>query len=144
MNFELLRSFEGHIHSLFAFLSSDYGFAAPQLEVDGSISVATVTFRGHNVAVQLVLDERDDDIDCIIARVTNGVVTKHFARDEAGALVREPLFAMVTRKGARGSAFTRVSGLSLEQRIPITLADFAQMLKTKGKDILADSPSVFP
>jgi hypothetical protein len=143
MNSELLRIFEGQTLRLFAFLSSDYGFSAPQLEVDGSIPVATVTYRGQQVAVQLVLDERDDDIDCRIAIVTNGVVTKYFARDEGGALVREPLYAMLTRKGARGSAFTRVSGLPLEKRIPITLADFARMLRTEGRDILADSSSVF-
>ena len=75
--------------------------------------------------------------------MSNGKETEHYGRDEVGNLVREPLFAMLTRKGVRTNLFTNVSGMSLEKRIPITVEDFSRMLKQHGKDILGDSSSVF-
>lgn len=143
MNPTLLEIFQGHAVRLFAFLNSDYGFADPQLIVDEHTALAVVTFKGQNLAIQLLLDERGEDIDCKVARVSNGKVTDHYGRDEAGKLVRDSLFTMLTRKGLRTSLFTRVSGMSLEKRIPITLEDFSRMLKQHGEDILADSSSVF-
>ena len=102
-----------------------------------------MTFKGQNLAIQLLLDERGQDVDLKVARVSNGKVTEHYGRDESGKLVRESLFEMLTRKGVRASLFTKVSGMSLEERIPITLEDFSRMLKQHGKDILSDSSLVF-
>jgi hypothetical protein len=143
MNTALLEIFRDQAEKLFAFLPSDCGFALPKMAVDEHALLAVLTFKGQNLAIQLLLDVRAQDVDCKVARVSNGKVTEHYGRDEAGKLVRESLFEMLTRKGVRASLFTKVSGMSLEERIPITLEDFSRMLKQHGKDILADSSLVF-
>ena len=143
MNAALLETFRDQAEKLFAFLPSDCGFAPPKMAVDERSLLAVVTFKGQNLAIQLLLDERGQDVDCKVARVSNGKVTEHYGRDDAGKLVRESLFAMLARKGVRASLFTEVSGMPLEKRIPITLEDFSRMLKQHGKDILADSSWVF-
>jgi hypothetical protein len=124
----------------FGFLVKDYSFAPPQLEVDNKINFATVTFMGKNVALECILDEREADITCKVARVVDGKKTPHYAVDENGVRVREGLFHLLTRRGVREKLFTNVGGLELREKIRIGLADFMQMLKKHGQDILADSP----
>ena len=143
MNAALLETFRDQAEKLFAFLPSDCGFAPPKMAVDERSLLAVVTFKGQNLAIQLLLDERGQDVDCKVARVSNGEVAEHYGRDETGKLVRESLFEMLTRKGVRAGLFTKVSGMPLEERIPVTLEDFSRMLKQHGKDILSDSPLVF-
>lgn len=116
-------------------------FAPPTLEIDESIQFATVTFLGKNLALECILDPREEDIDCKVARVIDGRKTAHYAVDEHGTRVREGLAPMLRRKGVRGPLFRTVKGRSLEERIPITLEDFARMLAAHGADVLADSES---
>lgn len=140
-DFAILNIFQSEVERAFAFLSSDCGFAPPCLSIDHKTSQATVTFKGKNLAVQLILDEFAEDIDCKIAAVSEGEVTKSYGRDENGAVVRESLYSRLVRKGVRESLFTKVSGMPLQSRISITVEDFARMLRNHGKDILADSSS---
>lgn len=143
MNSELLETFRSQAEELFLFLSYEHGFTGPQLTIDERLSLTTITFKKRNLAVQLIFDERGEDIDCKVARVISGRVTECYARDETGALVRESIVSILSRKGVRSRLFTNVSGISLGKRILITLEDFARMLREYGEDILNDSPSVF-
>lgn len=141
MNTDLINRFQTDATKAFAFVTSAHNFSEPQIEVDERISFATITFKGQNLAIQLILDERGEDITCKIARVIDGKITKHYARDENKKLVRDSLYSILTRKGIREKLFTQKSKqLSLEQRIPITLHDLAVMLKKHGGEILGDSP----
>ena len=124
----------------FDFLVKDYSFAPPDLELNNKIDFATVTFTGKNLAVECILDEREADITCKIARVINGKKTSDYAVDENGVRVREGLFHLLQRRGVRERLFTSTGDLKLHDEIKTTLSDFAQMLKKHGGDILADSP----
>ena len=124
----------------FDFLVKDYNFAPPQLEVDNKIHFATVTFMGKNLAFECILDEREEDITCKIARVIDGKKTPYYAVDDNGVRVREGLFHLLTRRGVRERLFRNIGGLDIRDKIRIAFEDFAQMLKNHGQDILADSP----
>jgi hypothetical protein len=140
MDQQLANYFFDEASRTFDFLVKDYSFAPPQFEIDNKINFGTVTFMGKNLAVECILDEREEDITCKIARVVDGKKTPHYAVDDKGVRVREGLFHLLTRRGVREKLFTNVGGLDLRDKIRITLADFAQMLKKHGQDILADSP----
>ena len=140
MDQQLADYFFDEASRAFDFLVKDYSFAPPQLEVDNKINFATVTFMGRNLALECILDEREADVSCKVARVSGGKKTPYYAVDDNGVRVREGLFHLLQRRGVRESLFTKVGGLELRERIRITLGDFAQMLKKHGQNILADAP----
>ena len=125
----------------FAFLVEQYTFAAPRLEVDDRFNLATVTFMGKNLAVECMLEEREGDVECKIARVFDGMKTTYYAVDENGIRVREGLSSLLRRKGVQQNLFRKVAGLSVRERFGIILEDYAQMLKKYGHEILDDSPT---
>ena len=141
MNNALVEFFQIEVDKLFSFLVTIYKFSAPQLSVDEKIRFATIAYKGKHLTIQFILDEREEYIDCKIARVFAGMTTIHYQLDNQGILVRQTLSALLRRKGVRQKLYTKVTGLSLVQKIPITLADYERMLNDYGKDILADSPS---
>jgi hypothetical protein len=141
MNQELTQYFVEQGTDIFKFLTLEHSFAPPSVEVEERIDFVTVTFMGKNLAVELILDQRAEDITCKIARVFNGKNTHHYAVDENRVKVREGVFSYLLRKGITETIFTKVTGLSLRERIPITFSDLAKALKKYGGDILKDSPT---
>jgi hypothetical protein len=119
----------------FAFLVDEYGFAPPRLEINDKINFAFVIFLGKNLAVECILDEREEDITCKIARVIGGKPAVDYAIDDNGVRVREGLYNLLVRRGVRGQLITPVRGLEFRERIKIKLADCAQMLRKHGQDI---------
>lgn len=146
MDKELANYFFKEISQIFAFVVTDHSFAKPLLEIDNKVNFAFVTFMGKNLAIECSLDEREGNIACIIARVIDGKRATYCdaidERDNNGVRVREYLSSLLVRRGIREHLFTRVSGLELHERIKVTLADFAHMLKKHGQEILDDSPTV--
>jgi hypothetical protein len=145
MDKQLAKYFFEEASKAFAFAVKEHSFAAPQLEVDDKINFAFVTFMGRNLAIECSLDEREGDIACIIARIINGKrATYHDAtdeHDEHGVRVREYLSKLLERRGVRKRLFTRAGGLELNERIKITLADSAEMIRKHGQEVLNDSPT---
>jgi hypothetical protein len=141
MDQQLAEYFFKEASKQFAFLVKQYSFAAPGLEVDNRFNLATVTFMGKNLAVECMLEEREGDIECKVARVFDGKKTSYYAVDENGVRVREGLSSLLRRKGVQENLFRRVTGLLPRERINIILEDYAQMFKKYGHDILSDSPT---
>ena len=141
MDKELASYFFDEVCKALGFVVTDHGFAPAQLEVDDGVNFAFATFMGKNLAIECSLDEREGDVECYIARVINGEKTTHWAVDESGVRVRDGLSDLLERRGVRERLFTRVGGLGLREQIPITLGDFAQMLRKHGQEILNDSPT---
>ena len=139
MDQQLAEFFFAEASRTFGFLVKDYSFAPPDLEGNNKIDFATVTFMGKNLAVECILDEREADITCKIARVIDGKKTSDYAVDENGVRVREGLFHLLQRRGVGEGLFRKTGGLELHDKIKTTLSDFAQMLEKHGGDILADS-----
>jgi hypothetical protein len=142
MDRALAEYFVEEASKAFGFLVAEYGFAGPTLEIDERIHFAFVTFMAKELAVECILDEREADITCKIARVVGGRKTPHYSVDERGLRVREYLSTLLAETRRGPVRLTKVTGLDLWRRIPITLGDFARMLKEHGQDILRDSPEV--
>lgn len=138
MKTELQRLFFEEVQKNFSFLQPKFRGPFPQLDI--RTGIFTVVFIGTNLAVEFILDERDEDIACKISRVINGQPTPYYAVDPQGKLVREELSNLLLAHGIRGKVFTPVSNLSLRERIPITLGDYARMLQKHGQKVLDDDP----
>ncbi|MBC7121471.1 MAG: hypothetical protein H5T33_07920 [Candidatus Methanosuratus sp.] len=100
-----------------------------------------VVFIGENLAIELTLDERDEDIGCYISRIIEGQPAQDFAVGVGGKRVRGRLPYLLIAWGVRWPSLTKVRGLSLKERMPIQLHDYAQMLKGHGQMVLEDNPT---
>jgi len=134
----LQRLFLEEVHENFGFLQPKFKGPSPQL--DAKTGIFFVVFIGANLAIEFILDERDEDIACKISQVVNGQLTSYYAVDAHGKLVRGELSNLLLAHGIRDKVFTRVTGLSFRDRIPITLGDYARMLQKYGQMILDDNP----
>lgn len=141
MNEHLSNYFFEETSKVFSFLVDEYSFANARLEIDNKIHCAFVLFVGKNLSIEFILDERENNIDCKIARVIDGKKTIFYAVDNKGLRVRESLSGLLRRRGFKDRLFSKVGGLEIHELIKITLADFAQMLKKHGLDVLSDSPT---
>jgi len=139
MDAELANYFFEEAAKAFDFIVRVGSFAPPQFEIDGRIPFAYAIFRGRNLALECSLDERDEDIDCKVVRLIDGKLPVEYAVDSNGVRVREGVYSLLRRKGVRERLFTQVTGLGLRDQIPITLGDFARMLKNHGSEIFSDS-----
>lgn len=138
MKTELQRLFFEEVQKNFSFLQPKFRGPFPRLDI--RTGVFTVVFIGTNLAVEFILDERDEDIACKISRVINGQPTPYYAVDPQGKLVRGELSNLLLAHGIQDKVFTPVAGLSLRERIPITLGDYVRMLQKYGQKVLDDDP----
>ena len=142
MDIQLVNYFQDEVSKAMAFLVNEYSFAPPKLEIDDEIAFIKIIYMGKNLAIEFVLDEREEDIDCKVVRVLEGKKAIAYAVDEKGDRVRDSLAAILQRHGVRDRLFQRITGLSFKDSIRVTLSDFGSMLKKHGKDILCDTPDV--
>lgn len=124
----------------FGFLPAEGKFKGPYPELDAKTGVFTVMYMNTELAVEIILDERDEDISCKVSRMIDGQPALDYAVDAHGRLVRGSLFHLLRAHGIRDKLFTRVTGLTLKDRIPITLRDYARMLQTYAQMVLDDNP----
>jgi hypothetical protein len=103
MNSELADYFFDQAANTFAFIVRPDAFSPPSLKIDESISFAYAVFVGKHLALESILDEREGDIKCKIARVIHGEVTSDYAIDRNGVRVREDLYSLLRRKGIQGA-----------------------------------------
>ncbi|MGB9872787.1 MAG: hypothetical protein ACPLYD_14170 [Anaerolineae bacterium] len=136
MKTELQRLFLEEVQKNFGFLRPK--FKGPLIS-EGYLSL-TVAFVGENLAIEFVLDERDEDVSCYIARVIEGKPAPFWSVDPQGKRVRGHFYALLVDHGFRGKLFTVPPGLSFREQIPIILAGYKQALQEYGKKVLEDDP----
>ncbi len=139
MKTELQQLFFEEVEKNFDFLQPKFKGPFPRL--DAKTGGFYVMFMGTNLAIEFILDEREEDIACKISRVINGQPTSYYAVDAHGRLIRGELSHLLLAHGIRDKVFTRVTGLSLKDRISITLGDYARMLEKYGQMVLDDDPA---
>ena len=125
---------------LFEFLVSEFRFAGPILEVRRG-GLLRVIYKGRHLAIELLLDEREKDVDCKISLVRQGALTTEYATDASGRRVRVDLISLLLERGHRSPILRSAEGLELEHYIPMALEDYAKLLRQCGQDILAHSES---
>ncbi len=140
MKTELQRLFFDLVQKEFDFLIHTGKFRGPFPKSGGYYF--EVVYLGENLAVELVLEEpRDEDISCYVARVIEGQPAQDWAVDKQGKRVRGRLEDLLLAWGVRWPRFTKVTGLSLKEQMPITLRDYARMLREHGQMVLEDNPA---
>jgi hypothetical protein len=146
MKTELRQFFFEAVQENFSWLLAKGRFQAPYIDVNQEISwLTTVVYLGENLALQLVLDERDEDVGCFVAKVVNGRPADAWKYDNHGNMVRGYLTTLLQRHATEDilSMFTRVPGKPLKERIPITLGDYALMIQSYGQHLINDDPTFF-
>lgn len=138
MKSDIQRRFIEEIEKRFGFLKPT--FRGPFLGLDAKEGILYVYFVGPNLAVEFILDERDEDIACKISRVIDGKLSPYYAVDHQGKLLRAELWELLRARGIREKMLTSVEGLSLEEQISIALNDYARMLQKYGQMVLEDNP----
>jgi len=136
MGAELRQKFLEEIQKNFGFLQPK--FKGPFLSEE--YCSLKVVFLGDNLAIELVLDEREEDISCYIARVIDGKSAPHGFIDPLHGRIRGYLYSLLLEHGFRGKLFTLPPHLSLEKQIPLILSGYASALKKYGQRVLDDDP----
>jgi hypothetical protein len=140
MESQLTELFFESVTKTFHFLVGEYGFAAPVQEQDEKAGLSKVRYIGRNLAVECLLDARDLHVDCKVVRVVDGKIATDYAVDDRGQRVRIDLASLFRQRGTRERLFRKVGGMEFQERMQITLEDFAWMLQKYGADILHDLP----
>lgn len=140
---ELLSIFERVVTQEFSFLPATGKFKGPYSELDQNTGIFMVRYFGRHLVVQLLLDRRDQDISCKIAKVVFGHETQDYSVDKEGNIVREHLSVLIKRSRNVTPQFTKVTGLTLAEQIPLTIKDYARMMKEYGQSIIEDDVNIF-
>lgn len=144
MNISLINTFRHNVEEIFAFLVAEHGFQGPLFDYDPKTFHATMQYVGKNIAIQCLLDVRDMDVSCKVAKMVNGTVTQDYAVNSQGQRVRDDIYCLFRDRGIRAKLFRGGGGCAdFCEGMPITLEDYAIMLTKYGQDILEDSPHVF-
>jgi hypothetical protein len=140
MKTELQRLFFDATQKDLDFLVAEGRFKGPNPQLDARTGIFTVVYMGTNLAVELILDERDEDISCKVSRMINGSPALDYAIDGHGRLVRASLYRLIDAHGIQNQLLTSLKGLTFKNRIPILLAGYANMLKAYAQMVLDDNP----
>lgn len=145
MNKELAQWFLQEVSQHMSFLVEEYSYAPPVLETDDVIHFATVSYRGTNLSLEFVLDQRDEHFELDISRLQRGACRDDDwnGPDDECALVRSSLYALVQQRAPDVDLFHKPGNLPFRDRISIWLSDYEQMLKKYAEDVLNDSPNAF-
>jgi len=121
----------------------NFGFLQPKFKgpfVSEGYCSLEVVFLGDNLALELILDEREEDISCYIARVIERQPAPHGFINSQGKRVRAHFYRLLLEHGFRGKLFTLAPGLSLREQIPIILGGYKWALQKYGQMVLDDDP----
>ncbi len=140
MNTELQRLFFEAVQKNFNFLLAEGKFKVPYPELDARTGIFAVVFMGTTLAVEFILDERDEDISCRVSRMINGQPALDYAIDGHGKLMRASLYRLISAHGIQNQLLTSLKGLTLKNRIPIQLEGYAKMLKAYAQMVIDDNP----
>lgn len=138
---ELQQLFLEAARKEFEFLVVGGKFRGPFPELDVRTGIFTVTFMGKNLAVELVLDIRDEDVSCMIARIVGDRPAEDYMIDQRGRRVRDYLTSLLEQHGVTRTqlVFEKVTtGMSLSDQIPILLYNAARRLQGYGQMVLDD------
>ena len=145
MGKELAQWFFREVSARMTFLVEEYCFAPPSLEIEDAIHFATVSYKGKNLAIEFILDQRDEHFECDVSRPRDGERRDDddwHGRDSGGALVRTSVFMLLRPRAGGEDLFHKPGGLPFKDKISVWLRDYERMLRRYGQDILEDSPMV--
>lgn len=127
-----------------AFLVTEYAYTGPYSNLDSYTTYTfSVWYKRTNLAIEFDLEIRDEVVDCYIARLVDGEMPDGGFMNERGERIRIRLSQWIRGVSNQKNLFTKVTGLSLEERIPIQIDDYVNLLQKYGQMFLEDNPSIF-
>lgn len=127
------------------FLVEKHHFSGP--EVDADSNLVHVSFFKGDIAIQCILDEREEDVSVKVVRLEHGKKPNVYRTNEKGEVVREYLTQLLIRRGIRDIKFDDSPNFrQLSKRranYRKALKGYAGLLQKYGKDILDGSSRIF-
>ncbi len=114
---------------LFQFLVDDFCFMGPFIEKDRKTDFLNIYYMSPKLALEIILDCRELDIDCKFLKIINGKKTTDYSKDQKGNLVRISVADLLREQGIRDKLFSKIGHLPVTERIPIILNDYVLILK---------------
>ncbi len=123
----------------FAFLMEEYSFKGPfsDFKICEERYVYKIWFMGRTLAIEFVLDQRDEDVSCLIVRLENGQLPSGLYVNERGERVRVYLELWLREKGFK-EPFLKVKNKNLTEKIDLLIRDYARLLRMHGDLVLQD------
>lgn len=144
MNSKLSNYFFEQSSNLLNFLVSDYSFNKPKISIDNRTWFTTVTFMGKDIAFECILDPRESDVSCKIAKVIDGQKTKYYAVNEKRERVRDEIVSILRRKGVRSKLLTKLDKkMKIEEIVHTVLSDYARMIREYTDTLLNNPDNIF-
>ncbi len=139
------KDFLEECYSAFGFLIDDYGFTKSEVKVDKGL--VYILFFKKEIAVECILDEREDNVSVKIIRLENGKKPDVYKKNDSGKVVREYLTQLLIRRGIRDLKFEETEDMSrLSKRranYRKSLAGYARLLREYAQDVLDGSSEIF-
>lgn len=138
---ETFAIFRAAVATHFSFLKSERGYRAAAPDPNQLAGIFAFVFIGSSTGVECSIDFRESNIDCKICLLHNGRPPTDYAIDANGVRIREGVSALLRRRGIRERLFTKVTGRTFAERIPVIVGDFGSMFQ-RYPELLGDFPTV--
>ncbi len=145
MDHELQQLFREMVEREFTFLIETGHFRGPIPHQPWPLMpILYLTYIGKNLAVDLILDEKDEYVTCEIRRVIDGEPMQHV--DLHRRRTSEYLISLLAERGVPedeiriGPMKRRGRRLSLKAQILVLVPHYARLLRKYGREILEDNP----
>jgi len=139
MRNKLQRLFQDAVERNFSFLTAFGHFQGP-IPISEAYLISGLWYIGENLAVGLLLDEKDQGVYCEVRRVIEGRPVPYEYMGPQGQRTREYLLSLLSEQGVPEEnlkiALRKKS--SFEDSIPRLVRHYAQLLGKYGQVILAD------
>jgi len=129
------------------FLTRDYGFSQPTIEIDPKANFLYITFFKSEIAIECIYDEREDVVELKIVKLINGEKPDIYRVNDKGDVYREHLTEILMHRGIRDLKFespTNDRHLPRQQAyFRKALFGYARLLTKYCPDILNGSSQLF-
>jgi hypothetical protein len=132
---QIVEHFITEVRKSFSFLHEEYAFSEPELILRTEHGFAQMSYNGTKVGIELVLDIRDEVVDCYVVKLIDSKFPT-FNINSVGNRFRQAFFSyLVKYHNYRGCVSKKPSGTCFKEAITIDIKGFAQLLKQYGEDI---------
>jgi hypothetical protein len=125
------------------FLVTEYCFLGPFTNIYSKNEIFSyqVWYLGKNIGIEFYLEERDEDINCMISQLTNGKRPEMWT-DDYKYNQRVFLGIWCDWKRIKREPYQKLSKLCFEEKIPILIDKQLSILKEFGHEILEDKAGI--
>jgi hypothetical protein len=141
----VLDYFMAECERALGFLVVEHGFSGPSVETEPG--VVTVSFYKGEIAVECILEKREEFAYVAVVRLVDGKKPPVYRVNSKRQVVREYLSQLLTLRGVKDIRYEEPEGYrkmpSVQALFRKSLSGDARLLREQGADILAGSAAIF-